>query len=114
MIATTVLASFMMYDMPREANGSARGCVKSDKATGPSRTGPAWPPDQIENKPASAMSIRLIAKELYRLHQEVEKLEKLRARTPLGQIDALDDRLRKIRAERDRIRRALEGSKESK
>ena len=59
------------------------------------------------------MSIRLIAKELYRLQQAVEKLEKELACTPAGRSDELRDRLRKLRAERNRMRRALDGSKES-
>lgn len=59
------------------------------------------------------MSIRLIARELYRLQQAVEKLEKELARAPAGRIDQLQDRIRKVRAERDRMRRALDGSKES-
>jgi hypothetical protein len=60
-----------------------------------------------------SMSIRLIAKELYRLQQAVEKLENELAWAPAGQIDRLQDQLRKIRAERNRMRRALEGSKDS-
>ena len=58
------------------------------------------------------MSIRLIAKELYRLQQAVEKLEKELVRAPAGKVDRLQDELRKTRAERDRMRRALDGSKE--
>lgn len=58
------------------------------------------------------MSIRLIARELYRLQQEVAALEKEMARAPTGQIEALSDQLRKKRAERDRMRRALDGSKD--
>ena len=59
------------------------------------------------------MSIRLIARELYRLQQAVEKLEKELAGAPFESSDALRDRLRKLRAERDRMRRALDGSKDS-
>ena len=59
------------------------------------------------------MSIRLIAKELYRLQQEVEKLEHELASAPAGQREALTDQLRKTRAERNRMRRALDGTKES-
>lgn len=57
------------------------------------------------------MSIRLIAKELYQLQREVERLEgELRlSREP--DRDLLQDELRKVRAERDRIKRVLEGSK---
>jgi hypothetical protein len=58
-----------------------------------------------------AMSIRLIAKELYRFQQEVEQLEKELARAPAEQYERLHDQLRKKRAERNRMRRALDGSK---
>ena len=57
------------------------------------------------------MSIRLIAKELYRLFQMVEKLEARIRNAPLEKRPALQDRLRKTRAERDRMKNALEGSK---
>ena len=59
------------------------------------------------------MSIRLIARELYRLQQAVEKLEEELANAPAGQQEALNDALRKIKAERNRMRRALDGSKEN-
>ena len=58
------------------------------------------------------MSIRLIARELYRLQQEVDALEKEREIAPAGRLEELADRLRKKRAERDRMRRVLDGSKE--
>jgi hypothetical protein len=57
------------------------------------------------------MSIRLIARELYRLQKEVERLE---AGLPLASVmdrDRLQDELRKVRAERDRMKRVMEGSK---
>ena len=57
------------------------------------------------------MSIRLIARELYRLQQEVEQLEKELPRAPTEQYEGLQDQLRKKRAERNRMRRALDGSK---
>jgi hypothetical protein len=57
------------------------------------------------------MSIRLIAKDLYELHQRVETLEKTLQSAPTEKQPELMDRLRKIRAERDRMRRALDGSK---
>jgi len=58
------------------------------------------------------MSIRLIAQELYRLHQEVEKLEDQIQKAPHHKRSELEDSLRKKRAERDRIRNALEGQKD--
>ena len=57
------------------------------------------------------MSIRLIAQELYRLHQEVEALEQQIQNAPHHKRPELEDNLRKKRAERDRIRNALEGQK---
>ena len=58
------------------------------------------------------MPIRLIARDLYRLQQEVEKLEDQLKYTPSGEKRELEDQLRKLKAERDRMRRILEGSKE--
>jgi len=58
------------------------------------------------------MSIRLIAQELYRLHQEVEKLEDQIQNAPHHKRPELEDNLRKKRAERDRIRNVLEGQKD--
>jgi hypothetical protein len=58
------------------------------------------------------MSIRLIARDLYRLQKEVERLEKELADTPLSEQAPVKDQLRKRRAERDRLRGALEGAKE--
>jgi hypothetical protein len=58
------------------------------------------------------MPIRLIARDLYRLQQEVEKLEDQLKNTPYGEKREMEDQLRKLKAERDRMRRILEGSKE--
>ena len=55
------------------------------------------------------MSIRLIAKDLYRLQQEVEKLEKQLETVPFEKRVSLEKHLRKTKAERDRIRRILDG-----
>ena len=57
------------------------------------------------------MSIRLIARELYRLQQEVEQLEKELSHAPAERYEGLRDQLRKRRAERNRMRRVLDGSK---
>lgn len=59
------------------------------------------------------MSIRLIAKDLYRLQQEVQSLETELAAAPLGQQESIQTRLRQARAERDRLRAALDGRKDS-
>jgi hypothetical protein len=59
------------------------------------------------------MSIRLIARDLYRLIREVSELEKQIDDAPLERQEALTDELRKAKVERDRLQRALDGSKES-
>ncbi|MGB5615428.1 MAG: hypothetical protein PVG81_02865 [Desulfobacterales bacterium] len=59
------------------------------------------------------MSISLIARDLYRLIREVSELEKLIDGAPLERQEAMTDELRKVKAERDRLRRVLDGSKES-
>ena len=58
------------------------------------------------------MSIRMIARDLYRLGQKVEELEKEMVNACGERRDEMEDRLRKLRAERDRVRKILEGSKE--
>jgi hypothetical protein len=58
------------------------------------------------------MSIRLIAKELYRLQREVERLEAGRALASGPDRDRLEDELRKAHGERDRMKKVLEGSKD--
>jgi len=55
------------------------------------------------------LSIRLIAKDLYRLQQEVEKLEKQIKSTDAEKRKVLKDRLRKLTAERNRMRKILNG-----
>jgi hypothetical protein len=59
------------------------------------------------------MSIRLIAKDLYRLRQEVERLETELAAAPMAKQEAIRTRLRQARAERDRLRATLDGRKDS-
>lgn len=59
------------------------------------------------------MSIRLIAKDLYHLIREVEALEKEIASAPAHRQEALRDRFRRLKAERDRVRQMLEGSKDT-
>jgi hypothetical protein len=54
----------------------------------------------------------MIAKDLYRLEKEVEVLEKEMKAAPLEKREELGDRLRKVKAERDRMRGILEGTKE--
>ena len=58
------------------------------------------------------MSIRLIAKDLYRLHQEVERLEIQLQEASAERRPALEDRLRIATAERNRMRNIMEGCKD--
>ena len=58
------------------------------------------------------MSVRLIARELYRLIGLVERLEKEADTASPVKRDELLDHIRKVRAERDFLRRALDGSKD--
>ena len=58
------------------------------------------------------MSIQMIAKELYRLQQAVEKLEEQLRCAPVEKETDLKDQLRQIKAERDRMRNILEGQKD--
>ena len=59
------------------------------------------------------MSIRLIAQDLYRLQREVENLERELESAAWDQRAAIEDRLREVRAERNRLRAALDGQKDS-
>ncbi|QTA79244.1 Uncharacterized protein dnl_15000 [Desulfonema limicola] len=59
------------------------------------------------------MSIRLVAIDLYRLIKEVETLEKKIEKAPFDKKEALKDQLRRLKTERDRMRRMLEGKKDS-
>ena len=58
------------------------------------------------------MTIRMIAKDLYRLQQEVEELEATLEATPFDKRDEIREKLRKARAERDKMRKILDGAKE--
>ena len=60
------------------------------------------------------MSIRLIAKDLYQLIREVEHLETQIRNTPYEHQSDMKDRLRKLKAERNRMRKVLEGCKDPK
>jgi len=57
------------------------------------------------------MSIQLLAKDLYRLIQEVETLEAALAEAQTDKRPALQQRLNTARAEKEQLRRALDGSK---
>ena len=58
------------------------------------------------------MSIRFIARDLYRLQQDVEKLEESLKTSSTKDIDGIENRLLKLRAERDHLRAVLEAKKE--
>jgi hypothetical protein len=58
------------------------------------------------------MPLKLIARELYRLKQEVEKLEQRVQNAPMGEKADLQDILRKTKAEEIRLQRMLDGNKE--
>ncbi|MEJ2662256.1 MAG: hypothetical protein P8Z73_16240 [Desulfobacteraceae bacterium] len=55
------------------------------------------------------MSIKLLARDLYRLQKEVECLERSLAAAPMRERVRIEERLRKVRAEKERVRRALDG-----
>ena len=57
------------------------------------------------------MAIRMIAKELYQLVQEVEKIERQIKNAPAEKHEELKNQLRKAKAERNRMRNILEGKK---
>jgi uncharacterized protein YlxW (UPF0749 family) len=58
------------------------------------------------------MTIRMIAQELYRLIQEVERLENKLKSLPFEKQAKIKDQLRKTKAERNRMYTILEGKKE--
>lgn len=55
------------------------------------------------------MSIKLLAKELYLQQKQVEHLEKQLASLPYDARAAIEHKLRKAKAERDYLQRALNG-----
>ena len=59
------------------------------------------------------MSIRMMAKEMYLLRQEVEALEEQLKNTSAEKQEAVKDLLRKRRAELIRMQRMREGAKEA-
>jgi hypothetical protein len=58
------------------------------------------------------MSIRFIARDLYRLQQEVERLGELLKTASSRDKDDIESRLLQLRAERDHVRGILEAKKE--
>ena len=60
------------------------------------------------------MPIRMIAQELYRTIRMVESVEKELETVPFEKQEAIKDKLRKLKSERDRMRAVLDGKKERK
>jgi hypothetical protein len=54
----------------------------------------------------------MIAKDLYRLHREVEALEDALDAAPFDERDEIREKLRKVKAERDKMRKILDGAKD--
>lgn len=57
------------------------------------------------------MSIRLIAQELYRAQQKVDKLTKSLDQAPLGEKDEFKEQLRVAEAELQHLRKMMDGAK---
>lgn len=55
------------------------------------------------------MSLRLIARDLYRLQQEVDRLEKKLAESPPARRDQLRLKLARAKTEREQVKRMLDG-----
>ena len=59
------------------------------------------------------MSIRLMAIDLYKLIRDVEKLENRIENTHYEKRGKMEDQLRKLKAERNRMREAVDGQKDA-
>jgi predicted nucleic acid-binding Zn-ribbon protein len=59
------------------------------------------------------MSIRALARDLYRAQQEVSKLEKELEEASHDKRDVVQDELRQVRAELNTLKKMLDGEKES-
>ena len=55
------------------------------------------------------MTLRLIARELYRVQQEVDRIDQALADSTLAGRDALKLKLARVKKERDQIRQMLDG-----
>ena len=66
---------------------------------------------KTELRDQGVMPIRMIAKELYLLVKEVEKIEKQLENAPGEKHAELKDQLRKAKAARNQMRNILEGKK---
>jgi hypothetical protein len=66
----------------------------------------------LEKRRGKRMSIRELAKELYRLEQEARSLEERSAKLPPMEREALEPELARAKAERDRYRKIMKEKKE--
>jgi hypothetical protein len=73
--------------------------------------GKKWLPSIRSIPKEISMSIQLLARELYQLIREIEALERRIEATPQDRQAPLLDQLRKLRADRDRMRRMIDGGK---
>ena len=55
------------------------------------------------------MSIKLLARDLYHLQKVVERREERLAVAPMEERSRIEETLRKVRAEKNQVRRALDG-----
>ena len=67
------------------------------------------PRKKIPDNRLRGMSIRMIALDLYRLQKEIDHLEKQIAAASPQQASLLKDKLRKVKAEHQQMRRVLDG-----
>jgi hypothetical protein len=58
------------------------------------------------------MSIKMLAKDLYRLQKEVDRIEAALVGATIDERVGLEEKLRKARAQRALLRRALDGKLE--
>jgi hypothetical protein len=58
------------------------------------------------------MSIKMLAKDLYRLQKEVDRIEQALIAATIDERVGLEEKLRKARAQRAQLRRALDGKLE--
>ncbi|MFC1505156.1 hypothetical protein ACFL5W_01425 [Thermodesulfobacteriota bacterium] len=58
------------------------------------------------------MSIRMIAVDLYRTIQKVAEIEQALANAPQEKCEGLKEKLRQAKAERNQMRRTLDGRKD--
>lgn len=58
---------------------------------------------------AATVSLKLLARDLYRCQREVERLERALESAPPEKKGTLEEALRRARAERNQMRRVLDG-----